>query len=247
MNCLDYRRALETEPQRVTPEMQAHAQACADCTAWTGEMRVFEGRLRRALAIGVPPARDLSLPRVTSVSRRFALAASLLGGIALASLIWLSFPRDTLAAEVVAHVAQEPQSWLSHEALPLPAVDEVLKRSNSSAHFVPGSVTYAQNCWFRGHLVPHLVVRDPEGAVTVLILASERVSRQGALRGGGLPRRDCASTARQPRRAVARRHARGGGCGENVGGAGSVSIAGETNALLRAAHPPCCTAWLTSW
>ena len=176
MNCLDYRRALETEPQRVTPEMQAHAQSCADCTAWTGEMRAFEERLRRALAIGVPPARDLPLPRVTSVSRRFALAASLLGAIALASLIWLSFPRDTLAAEVVAHVAQEPQSWLSHEALPLPAVEEVLERSNSSAHFVPGSVTYARNCWFRGHLVPHLVVGDPEGAVTVLILASERVS-----------------------------------------------------------------------
>lgn len=185
MNCLDYRRALETEPQRVTPEMQAHAQSCADCTAWTGEMRVFEGRLRRALAIGVPPARDLPLLRVASPARRFALAASLLGGIALASLIWLSFPRDTLAAEVVAHVAQEPQSWLSHEALPPPAVDEVLQRSNSSAHFVPGSVTYARNCWFRGHLVPHLVVRDQQGMVTVLILAAEHVSGKVHFNEGG--------------------------------------------------------------
>lgn len=178
MNCLDYRRALETEPQRVTPQMHAHAQACAACAAWTGEMQAFEGRLRRALAIEVPPAKELTLPRVATMSRRLALAASLVGGVALASLIWLSFPRSTLAAQIVAHVEEEPQSWVSHEALPLPAIDEVLKRSNSSAHFAPGSVTYARSCWFRGHLVPHLVVRDPEGTVTVLILASEHVSKE---------------------------------------------------------------------
>ncbi len=65
------------------------------------------------------------------------------------------------------------------------ALDGVLKRSAVSAHLAPGSVTYARNCWFRGHLVPHLVVRDAQGAVTVLVLAAERVSGKVSLDEGG--------------------------------------------------------------
>ena len=86
----------------------------------------------------------------------------------------------------------------------------VLKRSSSSAHFAPGSVTYARNCWFRGHLVPHLVVRDPEGAVTVLILASEQVSdkvsfNEDGYRGVIVPAGQAASPCCRAMRCVWRR------------------------------------------
>lgn len=185
MNCLDYQHKLETEPHRVTAEMQAHAQSCPACTAWTQELYAFDARVKRALAINVPP-RELPLPRIAATApRRFALAASVLGAIALATLGWFWFPRATLAAEVIEHVEHEPQSIVARDPIPQAALEGVLTRSAVNAHFEPGSVTYARNCWFRGHLVPHLVVRDAQGAVTVLILTAEQVSGKVSLDEGG--------------------------------------------------------------
>ncbi|HEY7377180.1 MAG TPA: DUF3379 family protein [Steroidobacteraceae bacterium] len=187
MNCLDYRRNLETEPGRVTPEMQAHVQTCAECSAWSAGLRAFEARLQRALAVGVPAAKALELPALsTPPARRFALAAGVLGAIGIAALAWFSFPRETLAAELVAHVEEEPQSWSTTEPVPEPTLDEVLRRSQVSAHFPPGSVTYARSCRFRGHLVPHLVVHDEQGSVTVLILDAEKVSAKTSFSEEGM-------------------------------------------------------------
>jgi hypothetical protein len=185
MNCLDYQHQLQTEPQRVTPEMRSHVESCRTCAAWTEELHAFDARLKRALEINVPPARDLPLPRTQLPSRRLALAASVLGAVALATVAWLWFPRDTLAAEVVEHVEEEPQSWLGRDPISQDLLDGVLKRSAVNANFAPGTVTYARNCWFRGHLVPHLVVHDASGPVTVLILPSEHVSRKVALEEDG--------------------------------------------------------------
>jgi uncharacterized protein DUF3379 len=186
MNCLDYQHRLQTEPQHMTAEMQSHVEGCGTCAAWTDELHAFDARLKRALEITVPPARDLPLPRTHLLpSPRFALAASVLGAIALTTVAWLWFPRDTLAAEVVEHVEEEPQSWLSRDPIPQASLDGVLKRSAVSANFAPGSVIYARNCWFRGHLVPHLVVRDASGPVTVLILRAEHVPGKVTLEEDG--------------------------------------------------------------
>ena len=102
MNCLDYQHALETEPQRVTPEMQAHAQSCAACAAWTREMQAFEGGLSRALAINVPPARELPLPRIATMRRGASRwQRAFWAQLRWRRLIWFWFPRATLAAEVI--------------------------------------------------------------------------------------------------------------------------------------------------
>ncbi len=39
-----------------------------------------------------------------------------------------------------------------------------------------GIVSYAMRCVFKGHVVPHLVVRMPEGPVTVMLLTDRKVS-----------------------------------------------------------------------
>jgi hypothetical protein len=167
--------------------MQAHVQTCPACTAWSEELQAFEGRLQRALAVNVPAAKELDLPLISAPpARRFALAAGILAAIGIAALSWFSFPRETLAAEVVAHVEEEPQSWSAVAAVSTPALDEVLQRSRVSAHFAPRSVTYARNCWFRGHLVPHLVVQDEQGSVTVLILDTEKVSGKTSFNEHGM-------------------------------------------------------------
>jgi hypothetical protein len=49
-----------------------------------------------------------------------------------------------------------------------------------------GDVTYAMRCVFDGHVVPHLVVRTPEGPVTVLVLGHREVGKPLKLREDGL-------------------------------------------------------------
>jgi hypothetical protein len=92
--------------------------------------------------------------------------------------LWLAAPRASLADQVVAHMAGEPQAWLRTDAA---VPDERLAAVLRDAHveLLPGAgiVSYAQDCEFRGRLVPHLVVQTELGPVTVMVLAHEFVPR----------------------------------------------------------------------
>ena len=61
-----------------------------------------------------------------------------------------------------------------------PIDTEVLNRVLQSAHveLLPGgpTVTYARDCLFRGHTVPHLAVLTPHGPVVVMVLTWNHVS-----------------------------------------------------------------------
>ena len=62
-----------------------------------------------------------------------------------------------------------------------------------------GDVTFAARCVYDGHVVPHLVVRTPEGPVTVLMLRHRtldeplRLERAGFRGRGACQRREAAS------------------------------------------------------
>lgn len=198
MKCDDARLALEAEPSSADPALAAHVQQCPNCAAHRLELVELDRRLRRALEVPVPATldapwqpeapvagdaaiprrtvRDVMPPRRPWSARSFALAASVAGVAVLVGLLWTGFPRESLAAGVVAHMAHEPQAWSTHAAVPAPDLAEVLDTSGLSLR--PGvlDVTYAQTCWFRGQRVPHLVVRTASGPVTVMVLPHERVT-----------------------------------------------------------------------
>ncbi len=109
---------------------------------------------------------------------RLALAASLALGFVAAAALWLAVPRATLAEDVVAHMAEEPQAWLrTAVAVPAPALRAVLRDAHVRLSPGAGLVTYANSCLFRGHQVPHFVVQGERGPVTVMILVHESVAR----------------------------------------------------------------------
>ena len=59
---------------------------------------------------------------------------------------------------------------------------------------------FGETCFFRGRLVPHLIVRTTEGPVTVMILPEERVGApehfdEGGYRGVVIPDNDHGSIA----------------------------------------------------
>lgn len=177
MNCLEYRRAIGADPQLVNAELASHAGACSACADFGAQMRLLDERIAAALRIPVPTATS---PAARVPERRsrlpLAMAASLLGAVAVAAVLWLALPRSTLAHEVVEHMRHEPGSLVMHDPVSKSAVDEVLSKSETRTQGSLGRVTYAMSCWFRGHYVSHLVVDEGHGPVTVMLLTHEEVA-----------------------------------------------------------------------
>jgi hypothetical protein len=72
-------------------------------------------------------------------------------------------------------MAAEPDAWRRTTIAVSPAaLDAVMQDAHSglSAN-TAASVSYASSCAFRGYQVPHLVVQDPSGPVTVMLLVHE--------------------------------------------------------------------------
>lgn len=150
--------------------------------------RVAEGDTGRA-----PGAHASVHGAPVPAARRWAFAAGvLLVGVLAASFLALQ-PRDALAAALVEHMADEPESWTQRQPLPQSALDLVLRQGGVRLDRVAaGEVVYANACFLRGRYVPHLVVNTARGPVTVLLLRGEAVKRrvpfdEGGYRGVLLP------------------------------------------------------------
>jgi len=106
------------------------------------------------------------------------MAASLLLALVIAGGVWLTLPQRSLAAAVVAHMADEPDAWrLTDVPVPDAKLNAVLEDSKLRLKPDAGMVSYASSCDFRGHKVPHLVVQTPSGPVTVMVLVHEAVRK----------------------------------------------------------------------
>ena len=125
----------------------------------------------------LPFARSTAKRQPTSW-RWLAIAASVLLCVVVAAGIWIVLPGASLAADVVAHMAGEPQAWkLTDVAVADTELNDVLRDSKLRLSAAAGIVSYAASCAFRGHRVPHLVVQTASGPVTVMVLVHESVRR----------------------------------------------------------------------
>ena len=172
IDCSQFRWALLIDPRDTSADLAAHREACHDCAQYAERLLRFEGRLERALRIDAPVA-----PRRVFEHRGWlAIAASVLVAIVVAGSLWLAVPGPSLAADVVTHMAGEPEAWQTTD-VPVPGSDLSAVLDDSHLRLKPdvGVVSYAQSCLFRGHHVPHLVVQTAAGPVTVMVLVHEPV------------------------------------------------------------------------
>ena len=191
MDCAHYRRHILANPREPGPELRIHLESCRDCLEYTERLLRFESRLARALDVSAPPAgsgaRVVPL-RAADATRRaparplrrrwLAMAASVLIVLVAGGALWLASPHPSLAADVVAHMAGEPQAWQRSEAaVPPSELALVLREAHMRLIGDAPMVSYARSCLFHGHKVPHLVVQTDMGPVTVMVLAHETVSR----------------------------------------------------------------------
>ncbi len=106
------------------------------------------------------------------------MAASVLIILGVGSALWLASPHPSLAADVVAHMAGEPQAWQRSEVpVPPPELAVVLRDSHIRLNPEAPMVSYARSCLFRGRRAPHLVVQTDMGPITVMVLVHESVSK----------------------------------------------------------------------
>jgi hypothetical protein len=187
MNCLQFHRAAGADPQHLAPEAVAHRDECLACAQHLRDLLAMDVTIRRALQVPVPDsAADsaLEVPAVAPRRRWLALAASVVAGVLIASVLWVSGPRASLAREVVNHVRNEPQSLVATHTDPA-ILDRVLQVGGIRLRSDSADVTYASSCPFRGKIVPHLVVRTAHGPVTVLVLRDESLKRPISVREDG--------------------------------------------------------------
>ena len=193
MKCSDARYLLAAEPRSGDPALHEHLAGCATCAAYASDMREIDRQLYATMSV---PVRDRPMPvmpvpttgaggRTGATPRhrrsapKLALAASIAGIAIVTGLLWGVFPRQSLAGAVVAHMAHEPDAWLTTAPLATGDVQKIISRSGIRLDAMLPDVTYASSCWFRGHFVPHLVVRTAAGPVTVMVLPRERIAAPG--------------------------------------------------------------------
>jgi len=181
MNCLEFRRRVGAEPAVSGDAIDSHRSQCPACARHQDELRAMDALIGRALAVDVPrlgrtgaavPPAAPKLPR----ARWLAMAASIMIGFAVGAALWLGSPRPSLAREVIGHVVHEPGTMMLTAAIAPEALAAVLDPDRTKLRAGIGDVTYAKRCVFDGHVVPHLVVRMPQGPVTVLLLRHRNVS-----------------------------------------------------------------------
>jgi Protein of unknown function (DUF3379) len=187
IDCTQYRRAVLADPQAESPELAEHLAHCQECPAYRERLLRFEGRLTRALRIDAQVSQTRGeVPRLR-VPRNgwLAMAASLVVAL-LVGTLWLGAPRASLAADVVAHMAGEPEAWARTDvAVPAADLAPVLAEAHMRLRPDAGMVSYAQSCLFRGRHVPHLVVQTDMGPVTVMVLVHENVTAARTFDEGG--------------------------------------------------------------
>jgi len=176
----DVRLAVGADPGHLSPEIEAHLAACAECRRFRDETLALDGRLRAALELPLPEFR-----RRTPPVRRYALAASVLLALVVAGGTWLFQPQSALAGEVVAHVEEEADSWSSRHQMPPDSIAGVLDGADVDFDArLP--IVYAAPCKFRGKRIAHLVVQTSHGPLTVMILPHVTVTKREKFSEDGL-------------------------------------------------------------
>jgi hypothetical protein len=182
MECLEFRRQAGADPQHLGPEAQQHAAACPRCTGHLAALLALDERILAALQVPVqvPGATAATRRRSVAVAvldrrRWMALAASIIGGVLVGTLLWVGGPRNSLAQDLIEHLDHEPEALVVAKRPEEDTVlGKVLQRGGIRLRPDAPLVSYASSCRFRGHTVPHLVVQTADGPMTVMVLRNEK-------------------------------------------------------------------------
>lgn len=187
MEHAEFRRLFGANPRRTEPELLAHRAGCADCAKYAADLERVDQML--AVALDVPAPDDYPKPWQEprrSALRWYALAASLLAAIGIATALWLDARRDVLFTELIKHANGERNVMVvSDKRVGGDKLRDTLAKAGARLQGeLP--VSTARTCKVRGVVAPHLFVQTPEGPVQLLLLSEHRFLMRHSASGLGL-------------------------------------------------------------
>lgn len=184
MNCLEFRHRLLTDPGNYDPADRAHLRECESCARWAAGSIRFEAILHRAMNVDVPEnlasrillrQAFLESPRSRPRRRAFALAASIVvAGVLAGALLWFD-AKPTLADDVFTHIDETSYALTSTTILDYNEVADVFRWFGARVSPQLGNATFANVCTFKNKRVAHVVLREAQSSVTVMIMPEEQI------------------------------------------------------------------------
>ncbi|TMP79758.1 DUF3379 domain-containing protein [Pseudoalteromonas phenolica] len=182
MDELEFRRRAFADPN--DPEVIAFAQQNPEQQKLLDELLLLEDKINLALDIPVPtdlteklmtqtknaPVSNVTQDWFGRFNKPFATAASITLAV---SLYFLSVggSNDLQAGEhALAHVYYEVKALERDKEVGLQAVNEKLAMLGAKFESLPGKVTYATFCHFKGQRSLHLIFQSDHGPVTVFVV-----------------------------------------------------------------------------
>jgi hypothetical protein len=196
MNCLDFRRAIGSDPRGLSGEAHTHKAACPRCADAHERALAFERTLGAAIALPVPEglAERILLRQTTSAihepgTRKFAIwqiAAGVLLMIGLAVTFGprLLMPSTSLQSLAVAHLGHEPLALSSRAEVPALEVRAMFAALGAPLARSPFAVHYLNDCPLGSDVAVHMVLQRASGPVTAMFVPGRRGLRRDFERAG---------------------------------------------------------------
>jgi hypothetical protein len=187
MNCLEFRRLALIDPLHPGQAALDHAAGCPQCARFHQALCQQEEALYRALCVPVPEglADRVLLKRSPRLIERAwsilgpltALAAVLVLALGIGGLLPRGLTQEALAAGVIDHVRHEPQALVADQQVPAATLTRAFARSGGDLSAPPFTASYAGRCPLPGGGEgEHLVLKTPQGKVTLILMPSKPVA-----------------------------------------------------------------------
>ena len=189
INCLEFRRITQADPHHLPLPAQAHVQSCAACHNYLARMRQVDEVLAETInKVAIPDGlSERILLRTTKHQtmhwQQWALAASVVMGLALALVLPRLQADAGLARAALAHVEEEPDKLMAQQQVARQSVDTALASIGAKLRGDIGQVTYLGSCPLPGGEGKHLVVTSPFGRYSLILMPTQSKSRKQAEAG----------------------------------------------------------------
>ncbi len=192
MNCLEFRRRSLAEPACQDGAVLCHKRDCTRCAEFSFSVAQLDRGLSEALQIEVPSnlasriilrqSLNVDRTRQSRKTRLYALAASILLAVGLASGWYMATRLPPLDRSVIARINEVPASRVAAQQVPYDRLVRVLQTLGAELKGSLGQVSYASIYYMRELRCGQLVLAGLKGPVNVLLMPGVYVENRRPLR-----------------------------------------------------------------
>lgn len=196
MNCLEFRRLVDTDPDFKDEYFVRHKAECESCAAFASRAARFSNVLHQATRIDVPEnlgsrilLKQSFAKTGTLLPRRhlLALAAGIVAvaGLAISGTLVLT-REDPLAREIFTLIRNADDTFTSKTTLDSRSMAKALAQARLDVTGRLEKVTYAGKSLVRGKVSGHVVIQGEWAPCTVLLIPEINIASRYTIRSDNL-------------------------------------------------------------